>query len=457
MNLTRKGEAGPRAILISQQQMYRAGNQVLFRTIEGYLRGGFSLVVILPVSDDPQLANEAELFSAFSGRIQIVRVAVPGSRVASIGKRLLGRRRDAETAREPIFPDPRVSLPFQPSRRFLSLFTLAAFTFAACRAALRVARVQRPVLMIGFELMATPAAYIVARVKRLRVVGHYQGTFLCTELGKGRAAYFRQTVDFIGTALPLDRYFMLNDGTRGDQVLRELGVPGSRVAFRISGVELGDAVQQPFDLPGFLAARGAHLPRDAATVVSLARLGGWKRVERVIMAFPKVVASCPNVHLLIAHRGPMRARLEALAVSLGVSHRTHFIGALSHAEVTGLLASCDVFVSTNDHSNLSNPLLEAMAAGCAIVTLDDGSTDGLIVDGENGVLVDPHTLPQSLAEALTAVLSDSVKRLRLGSAARETARALFVSWPRRLEMEVAEVQRILQGENGVVLEPSVEA
>lgn len=431
------------AIVISQQQMYRVGNQVLYRTIEGYLNGGFSISLILPVSDDSELADVATLFPETEDRLRIIRVKPLASAAARALKKL---RREPATLRSTgaAFADPRVTLPFHPEGRILTAFTLAAFTASAVIAALREWRRHPADVMVGFELLGVPAAVLVARRFGVPVVGHYQGTFLGEALGRSRSYMLRRyPADYLGTAAPLDLYFMLNDGTRGDEVLAALGVARERVRFRMSGVRQ-DVYAEHSDRKAFLSSRGIPEMPDTTILVSLSKLGGWKRIERILFSMPQVLAASPATRLLIAHRGPMREALEELAHRLAVSSNVHFIGPMSHTDIRQLLGTCDVFLSVNDHSNLSNPLLEAMTAACAIVTLDDGSTRGLLEHGVNALLADPKRLPGSLSDAIIELLRDPARRRRLAARARETAREQLTSWPERIALEVAEVRDLVE-------------
>jgi glycosyltransferase involved in cell wall biosynthesis len=69
-------------------------------------------------------------------------------------------------------------------------------------------------------------------------------------------------------------------------------------------------------------------------------------------------------------------------------------------------------------------VLEAMAAGKAVIASRIGGTDELIVDEESGLLIPPSD-PSALAHAVRRVLDDGELRRRLGSAARERAHKRF--------------------------------
>ena len=74
----------------------------------------------------------------------------------------------------------------------------------------------------------------------------------------------------------------------------------------------------------------------------------------------------------------------------------------------------------------SGPLVKAMVEGRAIVMTRVVAADGLVVDGETGLLVTPED-PEELARALSRLLGDASLRDRLGDGAGRAAAERF-SW-----------------------------
>jgi glycosyltransferase involved in cell wall biosynthesis len=106
------------------------------------------------------------------------------------------------------------------------------------------------------------------------------------------------------------------------------------------------------------------------------------------------------------------------------------------------LWATDVFLSLNDLSNVGNPLLEAMACGKPIVTIDNGATGDIIRDGETGMLL-PSGEPRRVAGAVLRLARDRTLRRRVATGARAYATANFWTWEQRLEAELEEVERLV--------------
>jgi glycosyltransferase involved in cell wall biosynthesis len=78
-----------------------------------------------------------------------------------------------------------------------------------------------------------------------------------------------------------------------------------------------------------------------------------------------------------------------------------------------------VFCLPSHAEGLPMAMLEAMAAGKAVVASKVGAIPEAIMDGDNGLLVAPGD-SQALAAALASVLADAALRERLGRRARAT-------------------------------------
>lgn len=157
------------------------------------------------------------------------------------------------------------------------------------------------------------------------------------------------------------------------------------------------------------------IPIDAPTVLWVGRLDPVKGLGVLLDAFARVRADV-DAHLLIAGDGPLREQLEsdALARGSGSGSSVHFLGARD--DVPSLLRSVGAFVFPSRTEGLPNALLEAMAAGKAIVTTDVPGCRDLISDGQNGLLVSYGNAGE-LARAIRSVLSDRVLAQRLGERA----------------------------------------
>lgn len=152
----------------------------------------------------------------------------------------------------------------------------------------------------------------------------------------------------------------------------------------------------------------APLPRDLPLAVTIANLRAPKGHRTLLRAAATIPAP---MRFVFVGDGPLRGTLEQQA--RGCGHDVRFVG--SQPDVRPFLAAADVVVSPSDAEGCPNAVLEAMAAGCAIVATDVGGTAEVL--GDAGVLVppgDPAALAAGMADALSAAP-------RLTAAARDRA------------------------------------
>ena len=165
------------------------------------------------------------------------------------------------------------------------------------------------------------------------------------------------------------------------------------------------------------------IPAAAPVLVVVANLIPYKGHEELLQAFARVTESFPEASLLVVgeDRG-IGGRLRAMARELGVHEKVHWLGL--RRDVPRFLAAADIYVSASHEEGFSNAVLEALAAGKAVVATRVGGTPEMLEGGRLGLLVEPND-PGALAEALGRLLADPALREELGRRARESAKTLY--------------------------------
>lgn len=303
-------------------------------------------------------------------------------------------------------------------------------------------RKGRPDVVLAFSAATVPAAVCIGALLRRPTVGVLFGTFLhpAVERRRGLIGNFEEAIAF---KCPVDRLIVNNDGTRGDEVARALGVPEQRLRFWMNGVDL-DACAAAAAAPD---REESGITQDRPLVVSASRLVGWKRVDRILRAAPQVLAERPDALFAITGDGPERAALEKLAVELSIEHAVRFLGPLSREQNLRLIASADVFCALYDFSCVGVALLEALGCGVAAVVADTGATRDFVEDGANGLVVAPDDIPAT-AKAIARLLDDAGLRARLGREARRRAEERFLRPHERATLELQTIAEVVGSGGG---------
>lgn len=126
--------------------------------------------------------------------------------------------------------------------------------------------------------------------------------------------------------------------------------------------------------------------------------------------------------LLVVGAGPAEARVRALLG--GLSGAVAFAGALPAAEMPAIFAGADLFVWPAVKEALGMVILEAAAAGAAVVAGRSGAAGRMVEDGATGILV-PAGDAAAIAAALDRLLDEPGRIRAMGRAA--AARALRVN------------------------------
>jgi glycosyltransferase involved in cell wall biosynthesis len=155
-------------------------------------------------------------------------------------------------------------------------------------------------------------------------------------------------------------------------------------------------------------------------VVYAGRLSEEKGVATLLHS----MASVPSARLHVFGTGPAEAALRTLAAErLGT--RAVFHGRQDAAAVAeAMAAAACVVVPSEWYENCPMVVLEAFAAGTAVVATDLGGLPELITGGVDGLLVPPGD-PASLADAITQIAEDSAFAEQLGRNARKRAERDF--------------------------------
>jgi L-malate glycosyltransferase len=133
-------------------------------------------------------------------------------------------------------------------------------------------------------------------------------------------------------------------------------------------------------------------------------------------AFAIVQRHYPDARLIVAHSGPLRPQLEALARSLGL-RQTQFVGSVSQARMAALYDSADIYLMSPNADNMPLSLLECFAAGLPIVSSSAGGIPNMVKDQQTGLLFPPND-HQAMAACALRLLEEPGLAARLARNAR---------------------------------------
>lgn len=230
-----------------------------------------------------------------------------------------------------------------------------------------------------------------------------------------------------------------SEAVRADTLLREGGNPAS-----IRVIHNGlDAARFQQHASRQAVRRSLHLEDADEVVMIVANLIPYKGHAELLQALARLVPTHPRLRLLVVgeDRGIM-AELQQQAHDLGIAAAVQWLGL--RQDVPELLSVADVYVCASHEEGFSNALLEALAAGRAVVATCVGGNPEMLEQGALGVLVEPGSV-EDLAAALADLLNDPARRESLGNHA-----AVRVAQRYGMESMVAQYLDLYRGADSAV-------
>ena len=204
--------------------------------------------------------------------------------------------------------------------------------------------------------------------------------------------------------------------------LRRLGVSEKRLSIISSGIHTNR--YSPLGIEERARLRASlGVPTEGQCIIAVGRLHPVKGFRYLLEAAPMLLRRFPRLRILVVGDGPEEARLRQLAAPFP---EVAFLGSQSGERVADLLRAADLFVLPSvvlngQSEGTPTSIMEAMAAGLAVVATRTGGIPQLVEEGRNGLLV-PARDTNALGEALMRILDDPGRRAEMGNANREKVR-----------------------------------
>lgn len=232
-------------------------------------------------------------------------------------------------------------------------------------------------------------------------------------------------------ALPEHLRFIANSRATAER-LHQVGIEPERVMVKYLGVPVPETPPSPAPSAGPLE------------ILYLGRLIDCKGPDLVIRAFELASRQGLDARLTLAGDGPLRGACEELRAASAVADRIEILGSVSGETGEQLRRRSHIFTAHNQLGPASRQeeafgvaVVEAMAAGLAIVSGRNGSLPEVVEHGEHGLLVEPGDV-EAHADAFLRLAKDPELRVAMGSKGWERARERFT-----LEGEMMELRRLL--------------
>lgn len=264
---------------------------------------------------------------------------------------------------------------------------------------MRLLREIKPDIVHTHTMKAGFVGRIAARLAGVPVIVH-------TSHGLGFQGYWgRRTTQFFillerFAAWNADRLATLTASLRDELVnVYRVSRPEKTVVLPL-GLDLGRFAETPRGGGQFRAMY--DISPDAPLIAIVGRLVPIKNHDLFLRAIVRVTASRPDVRVMMIGDGELRLQLEAQVEALGLRENVIFTGWIKDLAPVYSDLNAVVISSLNEGTPVS--LIEAMAAGCPVVSTAVGGVPDLLESGKLGVMV-PSGDASALADAILRVIN----------------------------------------------------
>ena len=224
----------------------------------------------------------------------------------------------------------------------------------------------------------------------------------------------------------------------------------AQVAQSLLGGARTHVINNGLDAERYLKRPSLDVEKTVPTVVTVGEIKPRKGTLQLVQAMAAVRERLPQAQCLImgnpqdgsAYSRQVREAIERL----GLADNVKIMGFVEEERMRAWLAAADVFAlpAVNDgwyFEGFGLVVLEASAAGTAVIGTDNCGVADTIEDGVTGLVIPQASVAQALPQALLELLQDPEKAARMGAAGRKRARSQ--TWERAADQVIDRYRRAL--------------
>jgi glycosyltransferase involved in cell wall biosynthesis len=202
-----------------------------------------------------------------------------------------------------------------------------------------------------------------------------------------------------------NRFIVLSPAFR-DVLVQQYGVDPDRIHIVPGGV---DVTAYDTGLSRREARERLGWPTDRPTLLSVRRLVKRVGLEGLVEAMQEVRRAVPDVLLMIAGKGPLRATLEEMIDAHDLSDHVRLLGFVPEEDLAATYRAADLSVMpTTALEGFGLSAVESLAAGTPVMATPIGGLPSILEGLSPDLLfdrADPETFPDRLIAALDGSLS----------------------------------------------------
>lgn len=290
---------------------------------------------------------------------------------------------------------------------------------------------DKPDLLYCSGSLPIISCIILKLLYKPKVVHRIYGTFL--KVNNSFIEILKKIYEVLLFKSKANKYIITDDGSSGKAVAKSLGLSDEKIVFLRNGVDKIDTSSRSTYRKDLIKSLFGG-KRKITVCLSTCRLSRWKRVDRLIAAFNEIKNK--DLFLLIVGDGPEKKKLEQLSRNSNII----FLGGKANQEILKYLIASDIYICAYDVTNIGNSLLESLAAGLPVITIDTGETRKVInKKNNNGILIEKFNeknCAQKIKKSILELSQSKILREKFSRGSKEYAEKNFKTWNERIALEV---------------------
>jgi glycosyltransferase involved in cell wall biosynthesis len=208
-----------------------------------------------------------------------------------------------------------------------------------------------------------------------------------------------------------DRVVAVSETVKRD-IVKYDGLRADKVTVIYNGID----AQRFFNISGNSMRANLRIPPEAPVIGTVGRLTIQKGQKYLLDAVAMLREKFPQILLLIVGDGPIRDELGSRIKALGIDKNAILLG--TRRDIPQLLSAMDIFVLPSLWEGLGTSLIEAMAAGKAVIATDIAPFREIINSQKVGILV-PVEDSKAVASSIELLFNNKTLAETFGRSAKE--------------------------------------
>lgn len=185
-------------------------------------------------------------------------------------------------------------------------------------------------------------------------------------------------------------------------------------------------------------------PKAKYNLVYAGRLMERKGVLTLLEAYKKISDKNNDIHLWILGDGELKQIMEEKIREYNLQNKITMTGLVNNPYDYFAMADICIFPS-HKGDGLMGTVLESMAAGKPVVTTTNNGNEDVIINGDNGLLLEPENV-EELTNAIKDILANEQKRMTMGKKAQNFIEE-NVTWEKNIKKLADIFTEILENKN----------